>query len=361
MTRVYNFSAGPAVLPEEVLRQVQNDLLDWEHHGVSMLEMPHRGSDFKHVAQQAEHDLRALLAIPSNYKVLFLAGGGRTQFAAIPLNLAAQQKKTAYLETGIWSQFAIEEARLYTDVDVVASSSDNRFTQLPLADRLHIPQDAAYLHYTDNETVHGIEFAAAPDSKGLPLISDMSSNLLSRPIDISQYGLIYACAQKNAGSAGITIVIIRDDLLEREPFAFTPNILRYKNQADQESMYNTPPTFAWYVAGLVFKWVKKQGGVEKFAELSRKKSQKLYQFIDQTDFYINPVHPNCRSRMNVVFTLAKEALEKQFLQEAEKGGLTNLKGHRAVGGIRASIYNAMPEIGVDSLVAFMRDFEKRFG
>ncbi len=360
MSRVYNFSGGPATLPEEVLRQAQSDLLDWQHKGLSILEMPHRGQDFKQIAEESEADLRELLAIPSNYKILFLSGGGRTQFAMVPMNLAAESRKMAYLETGIWSELAIQEAQIYGDVVISASSKDNQYQQLPAAQTWNIPQDAAYLHYTDNETVHGVEFFDTPDSKGLPLISDMSSNLLSKPIDVSQYGLIYACAQKNLGPAGITIVIIRDDLLRRTPFDLTPNMLRYANQAAERSLYNTPPVFPWYVAGLMFKWVKREGGVDKFAELNQRKSQKLYQLIDESNFYINSVNPDCRSRVNVIFTLAESNLTQQFLQEAEKGGLYHLKGHRAVGGIRASMYNAMPEKGVDALIAFMRDFEKRF-
>ncbi len=360
MSKIYNFSAGPATLPEEVLRQAQIDLLDYQHSGLSILEMTHRSKGFQQIADQAEADLREVLSIPADYSVLFLAGGGRTQFAMVPMNLAAENPKMAYAETGIWSELAIQEARIYGEVTIAASSKANKHTRLPAATDWQIPKDAAYLHYTDNETVHGLEFPSPPESQGLPLVSDMSSNLLSRPVDISRYGIIYACAQKNLGPAGITIVIIRNELLARKPFDFTPNMLRYANQAADKSLYNTPPTFPWYVAGLMFQWVKKSGGVEKFAELNRLKSSQLYDVIDESAFYINPVDPAGRSRMNVVFTLANPDLTPQFLQEAQKHGLYNLKGHRAVGGIRASIYNAMPQAGVDALIAFMRDFEKRF-
>lgn len=359
MSNIYNFSAGPATLPQEVLEQAQKDLINWQDQGLSVLEMTHRSKAFKQIADEAEADLRDLLAIPANYSVLFLAGGGRTQFAMVPMNLAAENPKMAYLQTGIWSELAVEEAQLFGEVVIAGNSSQNNYTDLPSPQTWNLPKDAAYLHYTDNETVHGIEFKQTPDSKGLPLVTDMSSNLLSKEIDISRYGLIYACAQKNLGPAGITVVIIRNDLLERKPFDFTPNMLRYKNQASEGSLYNTPPTFPWYVCGLVFKWVKKQGGIKKFAEVNARKAKKLYEFIDESRLYRNPVNPQYRSQMNAVFTLAKENLTEQFLQQADKAGLLNLKGHRAVGGMRASIYNAMPEAGVDALIAFMRDFEKR--
>lgn len=359
MAKIYNFSAGPATLPQEVLEQAQKDLLNWQDQGLSVLEMTHRSKAFKQIAEEAEADLRELLAIPSNYSVLFLAGGGRTQFAMVPMNLAAENPKMAYLQTGIWSELAVQEAQLFGEVVIAGNSADNHYTNLPSPETWKLPKDAAYLHYTDNETVHGIEFKKTPDSQDLPLVTDMSSNLLSKEIDVSRYGLIYACAQKNLGPAGVTVVIIRNDLLERKPFDFTPNMLRYKNQAKEHSLYNTPPTFSWYVCGLVFKWVKKQGGVKKFAEINARKSKKLYEFIDESRLYRNPVNSQYRSHMNAVFTLTKENLTEQFLQEADKAGLHNLKGHRAVGGMRASIYNAMPEAGVDALIAFMRDFEKR--
>lgn len=361
MSRKFNFSAGPAMLPEEVLQQVQAELLDWNSSGMSVMEMPHRGDFFEGIANQAEQDLRELLKIPSNYKVLFLQGGGRTQFAMVPMNLAKEAECVAYSNTGTWSQFAIEEAKRYNTVHIAIDSEGNNYTNLPDKSEWNIPDNAAYLHYTDNETIQGLEFSQAPDSRGIPLISDMSSNLLSKPLEINQYGLIYACAQKNLGPSGITMVIIRDDLLAREPIVSTPSMLRYKIHAENNSLYNTPACFAWYVCGLVFKWVKNQGGVEEMARRAKARTDELYHYIDASGFYNNPVNSAHRSKMNVVFTLKDEKLDGTFLKNAEKAGLMNLKGHRSVGGMRASLYNSMPKAGVAALLQFMREFAAQHG
>lgn len=359
MSRIYNFSAGPAALPDEVLIQIRDELLNWRDTGMSVMELPHRGEYFESIAFEAEQDLRDLLAIPRNYQILFLHGGGRSQFAMVPMNLAFDATCMAYVETGTWSQLAIEEARRYGKVHIAATGSINKYTEIPPLSSWTVPKEAAYLHYTDNETIHGIEFLEIPDDFGVPLVSDMSSNLLSKPLDIAKFGIIYACAQKNLGPAGITVVIIRDDLLSRKPFPFTPSMFCYGLHAENNSFLNTPPTFAWYVCGLVFKWVKRQGGVARMAELSQLKSSKLYDFIDQSELYLNLVRKQCRSRMNVPFTLVKPELDALFLKGSESIGLSNLKGHRLVGGMRASIYNAMPEKGVDALIAFLRDFENQ--
>lgn len=360
MTRVYNFGAGPAQLPEAVLLEMRDELLNWRGTGMSAMELPHRGSDFEKIAHESEQDLRELLAIPKNYRVLFLQGGGRSQFAMVPMNLAYQAICMAYMDTGVWSQFALQEAQRYGNVHLVASSADNHYTDIPPQSSWSLPKEAAYLHYTDNETIHGIEFPAPPTGYGFLLVSDMSSNLLTRPFDISQFGIIYACAQKNMGAAGVTVVIIREDLLQREPFPYTPSMFRYGLHAENNSFLNTPPTLAWYITSLVLKWTKKQGGVSKMAEQSQRKSAKLYAFIDQSDFYHNPVEAHCRSRINVPFILAKPELDQQFLKEATKMGLANLKGHRLVGGMRASLYNALPESAVDALIEFMQYFEASY-
>lgn len=356
--RVYNFSPGPAMLPEEVLSQVRHELLDWRQTGMSVMELPHRGKAFQTLAVEAEQDLRDLLNIPANYSVLFLQGGAQAHFAFIPMNILGGFKNAAYVETGIWSRQSIAAAQNYCAVDIVTSSKASHYTTIADEKAWQIPKEAAYLYYVDNETVNGVEFPYVPNSGEVPLVCDMSSNILSRSIDVSRYGLIFACAQKNIAPAGLTIVIVRDDLLKRTPLKETPAPFRYDLQAEQKSVLNTPPTFIWYFAGLVFKWLKKQGGVAEMAKRSQQKSQKLYQFIDQSDFYHNPVEPRYRSRMNVIFTLADENLQQKFIAESTENGLTNLKGHRLVGGMRASIYNAMPEAGVDKLIAFLRDFEK---
>lgn len=361
MHRVFNFSAGPAMLPEEVMQQAQKEFMDWHNLGTSVMEISHRGKPFKAIAEESIQDVRDILNIPDNYHVLFLAGGSRSQFAMVPMNLLdnGSYKKTAYIQTGIWGQIAIAEAKRYCDVDIIADSENTRFTTIPekkewkTFDKQH-----AYLHYVDNETINGVEFPFIPESNNIPLVCDMSSNIFSRPFDINQFGLVYACAQKNLGPAGITLVIIRDDLAKRTPLDATPSMFRYSLQVENNSMLNTCPTFPWYMAGLVLKWIKKQGGLEALGKKNQKKAEKLYNYIDKTDFYTNPVDHRYRSRMNVIFTLPEKSLDEKFVAEAEKVGLYGLKGHRFLGGIRASIYNAMPEKGIDTLVDFMKTFEK---
>ncbi len=360
MTRVYNFSAGPAMLPEVVLEQAREEMLDWQGTGMSVMEMSHRGKAFLSIAEQAEADLRELMGIPDNYRVLFLQGGASAQFAMVPLNLAAEGATVDYLNTGAWSKKAIAEARRFCKVNIAGSSEARNFTGVPAADSLQLSADAAYLHYTPNETIGGVEFPYVPDTGEVPLVADMSSTILSRPIEVDRFGLIYAGAQKNVGPAGLTLVIVRDDLIGKARDG-TPTMLDYKVHADNGSMYNTPPTYAWYLAGLVFQWLKRNGGLAAMAEVNRRKAEKLYAAIDGSDFYSNPVDPACRSWMNVPFVLADPELDATFLKEAEARGLTTLKGHRSVGGMRASIYNAMPEAGVDALVEFMGDFERRYG
>lgn len=357
---IFNFSPGPAVLPHAVLQQAQAELLDWQGSGMSVMEMSHRGKEFMSIAAQAETDLRTLMAIPNNYKVLFLQGGAHSQFAMIPMNLARGKKQADYLDTGDWSLKAIEEGQRYINVNTVASSADSNYTTIPPFANWQLNQDAAYLHYTSNETIRGVEFDWIPEAGDLPLVVDMSSDILSRPMDVSRFGLIYAGAQKNIGPAGLTIVIVREDLLG-QVLDGTPSMFNYQIYAETESMYNTPPTYAWYLSGLVFQWLLQQGGLEAIAQINQRKAEKLYAAIDASDFYHNPVDPDCRSWMNVPFTLANSELEKRFLDEAAQAGLMTLKGHRLVGGMRASIYNAMPEAGVDALIAFMRDFEAKHG
>ncbi|MCB1735948.1 MAG: 3-phosphoserine/phosphohydroxythreonine transaminase [Gammaproteobacteria bacterium] len=360
MNRVYNFSAGPAMLPQAVLEQAQAEMLDWNGSGMSVMEMSHRGKEYMSIAAKAEADLRTLLGVPDNYKVLFLQGGASSQFAAIPMNLLRSRTAADYINTGAWSKKAIEEAGRYCTVGIAGSSEASKFTTVPAQAELTLNTNAAYLHYTPNETIGGVEFPYVPESGDVPLVADMSSTILSRPIDVSRYGLIYAGAQKNIGPAGLTIVIVRDDLLG-ETLCDTPTMFDYKVAADNESMYNTPSTYAWYIAGLVFQWLKDLGGLAGMAEINQRKAGKLYAAIDGSDFYSNPVDVACRSWMNVPFILANADLDKTFLAEAKAQGLTTLAGHRSVGGMRASIYNAMPEAGVESLVEFMADFEKRHG
>jgi phosphoserine aminotransferase len=358
MTRVYNFSPGPATLPEEVLQQVQAELLDWQGLGLSVMEISHHSPQFKQLVQTSEQDFRELLNIPSNYKVLFLQGGGRSQFAMVPLNLLCGKKTADYLDIGIWSNMAAKEAARYAEVNIVASSAADNYRTIPPQSSWQCQSDAAYFHYVDNETVNGVEFPARPDIQHAPLVSDMSSNILSRPIDVAAYGLIYAAAQKNAGPAGITLVIVREDLLD-QALPITPTMFNYTAHAKANSLYNTPPTFAWYVTSLVFQWLKRQGGIPAIEKINTRKAKKLYALIDRSHFYQNMVDPQYRSRMNVVFKLADETLNERFLQESTEAGLVGLKGHSFVGGMRASLYNAMPESGVDVLIDFMADFERR--
>ncbi len=362
MSRVYNFSAGPAMLPQAVIEKARDEMLDWNGSGMSVMEMSHRGKEYMSIAQKAEADLREVMGIPDNYKVLFLQGGASSQFAMIPMNLLRGKGKADYINTGSWSKKAIAEAKRYCDVNVAfdASAETGKFTFAPKQEELNLSADAAYVHYTPNETIEGVEFPYVPETGDIPLVADMSSTILSRPMDVSKYGLIYAGAQKNVGPAGLTLVIVREDLIG-DVIDGTPTMFNYATMAKADSMYNTPPTYSWYLAGLVFEWLKEQGGLTKMAEINERKAQKLYAAIDGSDFYANPVAVECRSWMNVPFTLANAELDATFLEEAKGQGLVTLKGHRSVGGMRASIYNAMPEAGVDALVAFMADFEKRNG
>lgn len=360
MTRVYNFSPGPAMLPEPVLRQAQAELLDWRGTGMSVMEMSHRSEAFRSIASSAEATLRELMAIPEHYRVLFLQGGATGQFAAVPLNLTGDGGRADYVDTGQWSKKAIAEGRRYLEVNVVASTAATGYSSVPPQSEWRLDPAAAYLHYTPNETIGGLEFHWVPEIGDTPLVADMSSSILSRPLDVGRFGVIYAGAQKNIGPAGLTVVIVRDDLIDNVN-SRAPGVLDYKRQADADSMYNTPPAMAWYVAGLVFDWVKAQGGLTSLAERNQRKAHILYSAIDSSDFYENPIDPECRSWMNVLFILAEKALETTFLEKAEEAGLVALKGHRSVGGMRASIYNAMPEEGVVALATFMKDFEERHG
>ncbi len=357
MSRVFNFSAGPAILPETVLQQASAEMLDWQGSGMSVMEMSHRGKEFKSIAEKAEADLRTLLAIPDNYKVLFLQGGASMQFAMAPINLLAGKKSADYLLTGQWSKKAVAEAKRYGEVNLVADTTESKFTTVPEASSLAFDPDAAYVHYTPNETIVGVEFPYIPETGDVPLVADMSSNILSRQLDVSHYGLIYMGAQKNIGPAGLTIVIVREDLIGKANPAM-PAMLDYKTHADNGSMYNTPPTYSWYVAGLVFAWALDLGGLAAVEAINQRKAEKLYKAIDDSAFYTNPVALNCRSWMNIPFILADAELDATFIEQAAAAGLTSLKGHRSVGGMRASIYNAMPEAGVDKLIAFMQEFER---
>jgi len=360
MARVYNFSAGPAVVPQEVLEQAQAELLDWRGSGMSVMEMSHRGKEFMSIAQKAEADLREIMAIPGNYKVLFLQGGASSQFALIPMNLLNGKTTADYINTGAWSKKAIGEAKHFCEVRLAATTESTKFTTTPSQAELQLNPGAAYVHYTPNETIGGVEFPYIPDTGDVPLVADVSSTILSRPIDVSKFGLIYAGAQKNIGPAGMAVVIIREDLLGLAGDKVA-SMFDYKVHAENESMYNTPPTYTWYIAGLVFEWIKRKGGLNAMAQINERKANKLYAAIDGSDFYANPVEIKSRSWMNVPFTLANSELDAIFLTEAKEAGLVTLKGHRSVGGMRASIYNAMPEEGVDALIEFMRDFEKRHG
>jgi len=360
MTKVFNFSAGPAVLPREVLEQARAEVTDWHGSGMSVMEMSHRGKEFIAIAEQAEADLRELLAIPANYKVLFLQGGASAQFAALPMNLLRGKSKADYIHTGEWSKKAIGEAKKYCSVNVAANAEGSKFTAIPPRAEWRLDADAAYVHYTPNETIGGVEFHDIPDTRGVPLAADMSSTILSRPLDVARFGLIYAGAQKNIGPAGLTIVIVRDDLLG-QALPGTPGVFDYKIAADNGSMYNTPPTYAWYIAGLVFAWLKQKGGLAAMGEINRRKAERLYDYIDASGFYKNPVDRTCRSWMNIPFTLPDAAQDEPFLKGAKGAGLLQLKGHRSVGGMRASIYNAMPEAGIDALIAYMKEFHRTQG
>ncbi|QPG06896.1 3-phosphoserine/phosphohydroxythreonine transaminase [Salinimonas marina] len=361
MSNVYNFSAGPAKLPEPVMQQAREQFVDWNASGTSVMEVSHRGHDFIQVAEQAEQDLRDLLAIPADYKVLFMHGGGRGQFAAVPLNLSRPDQTSLHLVSGSWSKGAVAEAAKYNQARVIkqAGTKDGLAFMAPPA-AADIDKDAAYLHFCPNETVDGIAYDWLPEANGVPLVADMSSTILSQPLDISRYGMLYAGAQKNIGPSGLSVVIVHESLLGKAQTA-TPSIFDYTLAAKHDSMYNTPPTFSWYLAGLVFQWLKSIGGLTEMARRNATKASTLYNAIDASDFYRNQIHPRCRSKMNVPFQLADAALDSRFVQEAEAQGLKALKGHRSVGGMRASIYNAMPLEGVTALVSFMAEFERKYG
>ncbi len=358
MARVFNFSAGPAVLPEEVLKEAAAEMLDWHGSGMSVLEMSHRGKQFISIAEQAEADLRELLGVPSGYKVLFLQGGATLQFGMVPMNLLRGKKSADYVNTGEWSKKAIKEAKQFCEVRIAASSEDAKFTYAPEQQKWQLDPHAAYVHYTSNETIGGVEFHWTPETGSVPLVCDMSSHFLSRPVDVAKYALIYAGAQKNAGPAGLTHVIVREDMLGGVQRG-TPSLLDYKVQADAGSMSNTPPTYAIYIAGLVFQWVKRQGGVQDMQRRAIERSSLLYGFLDRSSLFANPVRKEDRSRMNIPFTLADARLDEPFLKGAKERGLLELKGHRSVGGMRASLYNAMPVEGVRRLVEYLREFEQK--
>ncbi len=357
MSRIYNFSAGPSMLPLEVLEQAREELLDWRGSGMSVMEMSHRGKQFSAIAEQLEADFRKLLAVPDNYRILFLQGGATAQFAMIPQNLLGGRSKASYVNTGAWSDKAIKEAKKYCQVNVAASSAEDNFTSIPDRAEWQIDTDAAYLHYTPNETIHGMEFQDIPDAAGLPLVADMSSNILSREVDVSRFALLYAGTQKNMGPAGVTVVVVREDLLDNADQR-VPSVFNYAQQVKNGSMLNTPPTYNWYLVGLVLQWLERLGGITAMERRNIAKADKLYQAIDASSLYHNPVQRQCRSRMNVPFILADASLDSAFLAQAEANGLHALKGHRSVGGMRASIYNAMPEEGVDALIQYMAEFER---
>ncbi|WP_256842462.1 3-phosphoserine/phosphohydroxythreonine transaminase [Ornithinimicrobium cryptoxanthini] len=355
--RVHNFAAGPAALPLEVLERAQSELTDFNGLGMSVMEISHRSKDFVAVAAESEALLRELLGVPDNYTVLFLQGGATGQFAAIPMNLTAPGDQVDYINTGAWSTKAIAEARKFAEVNVIADEQASNYSTTPAADTLRVTDGAAYLHYTANETIGGVEFGYVPEAGDVPLVADLSSTIMSRPLEVSKFGLIYAGAQKNLGPSGITVVIVRDDLIGRAR-AQTPSVLDYAVMAGADSMLNTPPTFGWYLLGLNLQWVRDYGGVSGMAERNQRKAETLYAAIDGLDFYSNPVETRSRSWMNVPFLLADSSLDQEFLTQAYAAGLTNLEGHRSVGGLRASIYNATSQESVDALVAFLKEFER---
>ncbi len=356
MARAINFSAGPAALPESVLSQAAAEMLDWHGSGMGVMEMSHRGKEFVAIHSEAEADLRELMSIPANYKVLFLQGGAIAENAIVPMNMLRGGKSADYVNTGEWSKKSIKEAKKYCTVNVAASSEDRNFAYIPSQDTWKLSKDAAYVHICSNETIGGLEYHWVPQTGDVPLVADMSSHILSRPVDVSKYGLIYGGAQKNIGPAGLTIVIVRDDLIG-QALPITPSAFDYKQQADNDSMLNTPPTYGIYIAGLVFKWLKQQGGLIEIEKRNIEKSNLLYDYLDASKFFVSPIDKRDRSRMNVPFKLKDESLDGEFLKGAEARGMVQLKGHRAVGGMRASIYNAMPLDGVRKLVEYMREFE----
>lgn len=360
MNTIYNFSAGPAVLPKVVLEQAREEMLDWSGSGMSVMEMSHRSKEFLSIAEDAEQNLRSLIGLGDEYQVLFLQGGASTQFSMIPMNLLHSAKVADYVCTGQWSKKAIKEGKKIGTVNVAASSEEGNFSEIPSVDSWNLSADASYVHITSNETIGGVEFHDYPSDLPSPLVADMSSHILSRPLDMSQFGLIYAGAQKNIGPAGLTIVVVRKDLLARVS-PEVPSMFSYAVQSDNESMFNTPPTYAIYVSGLVFKWLDQMGGLSVIEQMNIKKSTMIYDQIDRTGFYRSPIDKQYRSRMNVPFRIHDESLEDLFLKDAKDSGLLQLKGHRSVGGIRASIYNAMPLEGVEALLGFMQHFEKKHG
>lgn len=358
MTRVFNFSAGPAALPEPVLRQAADEMLDWHGSGMSVMEMSHRGKEFIAIHAEAEALLRELLAVPKNYKVLFMQGGAIGENAIVPMNMLRGRASADYIDTGEWSKKSIKEAKKYAKINVAASSASDGYTSIPERSTWKLDPGAAYVHICSNETIGGVEYHWTPDVGDVPLVADMSSDILSRPVDVAKYGLIYGGAQKNIGPAGLTIVIVRDDLLGGA-LPITPSAFDYTQQAEADSMLNTPPTYAIYIAGLVFNWIKQRGGLASMEAHNRAKAAVLYDFLDASAFFVSPVRRDCRSLMNVPFKLKNEALDGEFLKGAEQRGMLQLKGHRSVGGMRASIYNAMPVEGVQALVAYMKEFEAR--
>ena len=361
--RAFNFAAGPAILPRDVLEQARDEMLDWQGTGLSVMEMPFTGPEFMEIMTRATEDLKDLLAIPKGYRVLFLQGGAYAHFAMVPMNLLGDRDKADYIETGHWSRRAIGEARRYCHVNVAASNAQNTpdgLTRIPPRETWRLDPNAAFCHITTGETAEGLEFHWTPETGDVPLVADMTADFLSRPIDVARYGLIYASAQKNVGPAGLTIVILRESLLGKA-LAVTPTVFNYSIQAENNSRVNTPPTYAVYIAGLVFAWLKRQGGLSAMAQINQRKSARLYALIDAGDFYHCPVLPADRSHINVCFRLARTALEADFLTEAQQHGLLNLGGHSAIGGIRASLYNAMPSSGVDALIDFMEKFSRRHG
>lgn len=360
MSTIYNFSAGPAVLPQPVLRQAQEEMLEWSGSGMSVTEMSHRSKEFLSIAEDAERTLTSLLELSDEYKVLFLQGGASTQFSTVPMNLLVKSRGADYVCTGQWSKKAIKEGKKIGSIHIAATSEDGNFSDIPPYDSWDLRSDSSYVHITSNETIGGVEFHDYPSNLSAPLVADMSSHILSRPLDVSQFGLIYAGAQKNIGPAGLTIIIIRKDLLSRGT-SDLPSMFSYAVQADNQSMFNTPPTYAIYMAGLVFRWLQEQGGLTAIEQKNIKKSNMIYDQIDLTGFYRSPIAKNCRSRMNIPFRIRDESLEDLFLKDAKDCGLLQLKGHRSVGGIRASIYNAMPIEGVETLLGFMQHFEQKYG
>ena len=357
MKRVYNFSAGPAVLPEEVLQEAADEMLDYRGCGMSVMEMSHRSKVFETIIQEAEADLRELMNIPDNYKVLFLQGGAHQQFAMVPMNLM-KNKKAAYIVTGQWAKKAFNEAKIYGEAIKVASSEDKTFSYIPDCSDLDIPDDVDYVYICENNTIYGTKFKTLPNTKGHTLVADVSSCFLSEPVDVTKYGIIYGGVQKNVGPAGVVIVIIREDLITEDTLPYTPTMLKYKTHADANSLYNTPPAYGIYICGKVFKWLKKRGGLSAMKEYNEKKAKILYDFLDESKLFKGTVVKEDRSLMNVPFVTGNEELDAKFIKEAKEAGFENLKGHRSVGGMRASIYNAMPIEGVEKLVEFMKRFEE---